>query len=340
MRVLLRADASTTQGTGHVMRVLTLAEELRRSGAEVHLATNLSEITWLEEMIRLSAVKVHRVEQHSMDLEMLSGLGLDWVVVDSYVIPENLISEISKFTRVLAIVDGDTRGIIADLYLDHNLGSESLSWPPEIQGKLLAGSSYSLIRDAILKQRRRSPWEFHSEPPHVLVVMGGSDPTGTSLIVVKALDQLQQSVKLTVISPPELHNEIELHLANIEDCAVLSPTPDLPEILGQADVVVSAAGTSAWEICSLGIPAILIAVVGNQSESLEQLLARRFVLGFEAEQVSDIEFARLVGQGLLSLLSDKALRRELSINASSCFDGRGKERVVKEMSFRSANVDQ
>jgi len=40
MRILIRTDASVSVGIGHVMRCLTLADQLRREGAQVVFVCN------------------------------------------------------------------------------------------------------------------------------------------------------------------------------------------------------------------------------------------------------------------------------------------------------------
>lgn len=337
MRILLRADASATQGTGHVMRLLTLAEALIGRGHEVHLATNSSGVEWLETMVRASTVTVHRVAQHSLDLDFIRKLSPDWLVIDSYVIPSELISAARDATHVLAIVDGDTRGIQADLYLDHNLGADKNAWPVEIRDKLIAGHTYALIRDAILAVKRASPWKFQHDLAQVLVVMGGSDPTGSAVLVTEALSGIEHPFSLTVVAPSNLHNEVLSVAGEPDAISVVEPTPDLPQFFGQADIVISAAGTSSWELCTLGMPSLLIAVVDNQCESLLNMRELGLVDGVDLVSTSKVEASRSLRELTESLLTNEAHRKELSVTASHYFDGLGKLRVVEELERRMAD---
>ena len=52
MRFILRADASPVIGTGHVMRLLAIAEELAQHGQEVIFLGSVSEVKWLENRIQ------------------------------------------------------------------------------------------------------------------------------------------------------------------------------------------------------------------------------------------------------------------------------------------------
>lgn len=172
MKVLIRADASPIQGTGHVMRCLTLAEELIRRGNNVSLMTNRSGIEWLEEIIELTPIEVIEVNHHELPFAKCLALSPDFVVIDSYQISAEEISNLADHLPVLAIVDGDTRGIIATEYLDHNLGAELTEWPKEVSGRIMAGSSFALIREAVLQGKRENPWIFEGRSPHIVAVMG------------------------------------------------------------------------------------------------------------------------------------------------------------------------
>ncbi len=331
MKVLLRADASATQGTGHVMRCLTLAQCLREAGHTVTLGTNESGVVWLEDMIRANGINVVRVPQHSLDHQLLSQLAPDWIAVDSYEIEAHLISECRSVSRVLAIVDGDDRGIDADLYLDHNVGAELLEWPAHVQPRLLAGSRYSLIRQAIVDARRPQPWLFSSDSPHIVAVMGGSDPTGTIVPVTQALCGLVGNFRATIVCASIWRGKVDALVANRGNFMVTEPTGELPALLVTCDVAVSAAGTSSWELCTLGIPSVLIDVVDNQTLGLSELSSRGLALAVSPEHRSTEEFVEALRTAVGALLSDEQKRHAMSLRSIESFDGLGALRVVEAM---------
>lgn len=331
MKVLLRADASATQGTGHVMRCLTLAEALQSAGHHVVLATNTSGVAWLDELVDERGLEVVHVTQHSLDTELVGSVAPDWLVVDSYEIRDTAISACRAKTRVLAIVDGDDRSIDADLFLDHNIGAEDLSWPVDVRSRLLAGSRYALVRAAIVSVRRDRPWQFTTDSPHVVAVMGGSDPTGTIVPVTRAICALDSPVTATIVTAPAWHAEVMTLTKDRPGFQVLTPTRNLPALLARANVAVSAAGTSSWEFCTLGIPSVLLSVVENQRTGLRELTDRGLAWGIDPASVTEQDLVVQIEGALRSLLSDEELRRTISQNCLSSFDGRGATRVVDAM---------
>lgn len=331
MKVLLRADASPLQGTGHVMRCLTLAEELKSRGHEVLFLTNESRLDWLEKVIAQSSLPVLRTTQHSMNFNEVSELGPDWVVTDSYEIDAGDISAIHSQRHVMAIVDGNDRGIEASLYLDHNLGAELGSWSETTRNRLLLGNKFALIRDAILQQRRVQPGLIQGVVPHIVAVMGGSDPTGIIVQVASALAKINRDFTASIVVDRNWRDHVENTLEGKSGFQILAPTAELPAILGRADIAVSASGTSAWELCTLGIPSLLIAVVENQCESLARLVEKKLAFGLDLAQGGSETAEANIVKSVTCLLNSRHEREKLSYGCLQSYDGRGKERVVAAM---------
>lgn len=326
MRILLRADADRLSGTGHVMRCLTLAEELISRGHEAILVGDLGEVSWLRERVRRLGVPTVPVEPHSLSLP--AGLAPDRVILDSYRIPPEDVSRCADTLPVMAIVDGDHRGIRARWILDQNLGAETRI-EGEGPGESLLGSHFALVRREIVELRRPDPWRLRV-PPRVLVVMGGTDPAGAIVPVAKAVSRAVDGrrAEVTVVVAEAWRREVQAAVAG-SMVEVVAVTPKFAELLHTAQIVVTAAGTTAWDVCTLGLPSVLVAVVGNQRESVASAIDYGVAVGIDAaeqpERLSSIDGA------LLSLLDSEENRRTLTEACGRHFDGRGAERVVDRL---------
>jgi UDP-2,4-diacetamido-2,4,6-trideoxy-beta-L-altropyranose hydrolase len=159
LKVAIRADASIQIGTGHVMRCLTLAEELRRRGSEVlficrrhagNLCGLISEKGFrveclpgqneaLDETPAGPASRAHRVEGENLPAhaewlgadwrldaeqtaEAIRGLGVvDWLIVDHYALDARWESAMRAAAhRIMVIDDLADRAHDCDLLLDQN----------------------------------------------------------------------------------------------------------------------------------------------------------------------------------------------------------------------------
>jgi spore coat polysaccharide biosynthesis predicted glycosyltransferase SpsG len=93
-----------------------------------------------------------------------------------------------------------------------------------------------------------------------------------------------------------------------------------------ADVVVSAAGTSAWELLCLGAPTALVRVADNQRAGYDAVVRSGAARGLGA--VEDLARDPAARAGLTRLLTDAQLRADLRARARSTVDGDGRRRVV------------
>lgn len=336
---MLRADAGRTQGTGHVMRLLTLAEALLARGHRVTLATAEIEIPWLSAAVTASRVDVVGSPRDEIDIESLTALEPDWAVVDSYLVPADSVSALNDVVPVLLLADGDARGARASLYLDQNLGAPPLAGV-DAQAQLIGGE-FALVRRAIREVAHVEPAEIKHRPPEVVVVLGGTDPDDRTVEVARACVALIGRAAFTFVAPVRQRQRLDVLGGESALWRILPPTPDLPALLSEADVTISAGGTSAWDIATIGTPSLLLATVPNQQASLAAAVSAKIALGFDV--VNSPPDADGIVRAVVSLIDDEALRRRLVSACRDLFDGRGAERVAIALEERSrrrrADVD-
>ncbi|GAB3957474.1 hypothetical protein GCM10027614_73020 [Micromonospora vulcania] len=107
----------------------------------------------------------------------------------------------------LAVIDGDSRGQDADLYLDQNFGAQT----PALPGRLLAGSTYALLRDSVVTARPATPRPATAvSRPRVLAFFGGTDAVGAAPVLTRVLLATGHPMDLTVVvGRPEIEAELD-----------------------------------------------------------------------------------------------------------------------------------
>ena len=250
-------------------------------------------------------------------------LGVDALVVDSYVLPaDHSVAVRASGRTVLAIVDGDFRGQTADIYVDQNLDSTITT--PGVIG--LAGLDYALLRGAVRQFRPLSaPVHEPGGTPKVVAFFGGTDAYRAAPSIARLLVGTGVPFDATVIAANDgLRDELlAVEPAPGQRLDVIGPTDDLPKLLAGADLAVSASGTSTWELLCLGLPSALVWVVDNQILGYDRTLARGYAAGIGQLGHLDENSAAI----LRDLLTDATLRTTLAARAWAAVDGRGVERV-------------
>jgi spore coat polysaccharide biosynthesis predicted glycosyltransferase SpsG len=328
MRIAIRADASINQGTGHVMRCITLAKSLKAKGVEVTILSSIEGIPWLTKYVQASGIQLEDTQHGSLDSSWPKWLSFDLVIVDSYEINAREISMLNEQIPVLALIDGDNRGISASIYLDQNLGAEMQSNDAFYKKRdILFGAKFALVRSEVIDAkipflRNQNDLDFGK----ILVFLGGTDPGNGILKIGKLLRDIEFS-KITLIAKSRQHDQIRKLLEG-KVCEIIEFTNDLPQLIRQADAVVSAGGTSAWDIATIGTPAAYVCVAENQRNSIQTI--EKLGLGIYLGDLDDIESnEKMFTNKVDRLLSDSKLRNTFFKNCRVTFDGYGSERVAE-----------
>jgi UDP-2,4-diacetamido-2,4,6-trideoxy-beta-L-altropyranose hydrolase len=211
MRVVIRADAASHIGTGHVMRCLALANALKEKGAEVYFVCRPF-VGHLGEYIVAEGHQLHllppatqavkpepdpkqsppheawRGESWEADLDqtqvVLGEQYFDWLIVDHYSLDNRWESPMRKFFRKIMVVDDlADRLHDCDLLLDQTFGRSEEAYKPRVPKNciVLTGSNYALLRPEFAELRDHSlKRRTKPEIKHLLVSMGGIDQTNAT----------------------------------------------------------------------------------------------------------------------------------------------------------------
>lgn len=327
--MLVLADVGPSRGVGHVMRCLALAEELRARGCELTFVADLASVAFARRQVERRGFRwMRRPATESKVLEVVEKMKPDAVIVDSYSLPLSTYVALRRRAITLCLADGDTAQLDGDLVIDQNIGAEADPWPVPEGGVRLAGVSYALMRDEVL-DARAMPDRAPAETPSVLAFFGGTDAFGAAPVVASILRGTGRPFRLTVVGATrELREELEaLVPLPGQSIEVMEPREDLASEVRRADLVVSAAGSSSWELLCLGAACAFVRVADNQTQGYSRIAA----LGLAASLGSLSELRRDPGPAtgtLAHLLQDPSERARMAQAGQALIDGRGRERVA------------
>lgn len=314
------------------MRCLALAEEVRRRDVELVFVCDAHTVPWAAEQITARGIAVQpAVWGPAEHVELVARLELDALVFDSYDLDAAVYPAVrATGLPTLAIVDGDFRGAEADILVDQNLAAE-LDHPPLPRDSIrLAGLPYVMIRDEILDHRPAAPpVDRQGAVPTVFAFFGGTDAFGAGPYVARALAATGLPFEATVVAPrPDLAAKIAaVDLQPHQRLDVIGPTDQLAARVRDADLTISASGTSTWELLCLGATAGLVCVVDNQEMGYERAIDTGAAAGLGLLSALQTDPTSAVPM-LKRLLTDSAERGRLARAGWELVDGRGRERVA------------
>ena len=159
--------------------------------------------------------------------------------------------------------------------------------------------------------------------------MGASDPHDATRTAIEGIAEsgVVAAIDVVVVDMSSSRREDYESIAGTTAKAITfhADVQDMAALMSSADLAVGAAGTTAWERCCLGLPALMISTAGNQ-EAIATALAKAeaaVTLGrhdeVAAADVTDAVLALTDQPGALSVMSEKAAR---------VCDGKGIARIL------------
>lgn len=315
MHVLIHCNGGPGLGAGHVLRSTALAEEALARGHRVSFTGVVEGDFLTAALARLDVPLLPATDLPAL----VADLRPDVVHLDTY--DEVPLAPATEGPLLSNLEDGPFGRRPADLVVDPNHGAEETPRDAEAPMMLLRGARFAPLRRLVTD--RRGEWRARAEAGRVLVVMGGTDPQDLSPGVVAALSATGLPLEVTVVAPDRLHAACT-EAADGVGLTLRSDVQDLPALMVAQDLVVSAAGTSVWELCCLGIPMALVCAVENQRIGYERVVGSGAAAGLGVT-LADPESAVAT---LARVLGDADERAALADRAGALVDGRGSWRVV------------
>ena len=331
--LLLRADGDSKIGIGHVMRCLAIAQAWVDSDGTATLASaslpNSVRQRFADNSVEIISLETPRGSLEDANLTAHHAVEADRVVIDGYCFRRNFQERVRRASKRLLVIDdfcciGD---FCADIVLDANLGTsqELYSERPE-DSILLLGSRFAPIRREFTFGRRRDR-QLNDDPLKIMVTFGGS---GNHRLIEQVLHALKLSgmrhLEVRVFMGPGQSNSVVSEDDLPENCRFEPFSQDMAEAMVWADVAISGAGSTCWELAVLGVPMALIVLADNQERVAAALKGHEAatLLG-HADHISQQDLTAAVS----ALLQTPALLKKQARTAAAFLDAGGAHRVVE-----------
>jgi len=336
---VFRFDAGPEIGGGHAMRCLTLAEAMIQAGWRCRFAIRAGT---METVHRLAAYAADCIElsgepgdEPAEIASALAGERCRLLVADHYGRDAAFETPCRVFADAVMVIDDlADREHDADLLLDQNLGRRAGDYAdlvPETCRRLM-GPEYALLRpdfaalrgNALVRRRAAEGVE------RILVSFGMADPHGLTLRALAALGAAGYAGQVDAVIGGGAPDIADVHALAAEmgpQVRVLSDVEDMATLMADADLAIGAGGTTSWERCALGLPALVLIVADNQIPIAEALAdaGAAWVLG-------DLTIAEgTLRAAIADILADERAVMAGAMAAAEICDGDGCRRVLEAL---------
>ncbi len=342
MKIVFRVDASLKIGTGHIMRCLTLAQELKKRGANVVFICRSIEGN-LHEMVESKGVKVVKLPQsnsvnesycfHSNWLDahwqedatqsLLHIKGADWLIVDHYALDEKWESIIHPhIDKILVIDDLADREHVCDILLDQNYYLNAETRYKHLVNKecqLMLGPKFALLREEFAYARARLKRGF-SEIKKIMVFFGGVDANNDAGKAIEAISGFKGEVIIVSGYTNKNLSKLEDFCTEHSNFRLFRSINNMAELMANADLAIGAGGSTSWERAATGLPTLAWPIAENQIHVLYDLSKAGIVKLTSPEKLEDD-----------LILLNGGERMEMSRKGMEICDGEGTVRVANKL---------
>jgi UDP-2,4-diacetamido-2,4,6-trideoxy-beta-L-altropyranose hydrolase len=313
--LVIYTEGGRARGLGHVSRCSAYARYRMAQGGRV---------LWLLDGDDLATAMIAdcgevRIGPWQVDPAALPDLRPAVAIVDSYRASPAVVAAIADQATTPVFIDDlqrtpYPRGLVVHPALDPApLRPDGAEW--------LTGPSWQPLRPAFWSVALRGPVRPVVE--RVLVTLGGSDHHDLGAAIVTQVADAFPGVRIDRVTGD----------------ATASPSPGvtvhrglsdqaMADLMLDADLAVSAAGTTTFELARCGVPTVLLGVADNQQANLDHWPG---LCGFiDAGHRDAVDRDRRIRAGL-DQLRDPRVRRAVTDRAEATVDGQGVRRLFERL---------
>lgn len=343
--IYIRTDGNSKIATGHLVRCLCIAQALESLKKSVcFLVSDKDSFSLLKDLAEsvfcgykfsfdVKILETAKYDDLNLEIDELSNLlksdaslltGQETfqaknsssdkpiLFVDSYFVTESYFSSLKPFAKVAYMDDLRAFDYPVDLVINYDVIPPAREQEYQLSytnaGIFLLGAKYTPLRS----QFQNHKVSLRGQIKNILITTGGSDPYDFT----PALSDYLLSLGLNI----EIHVVVGRLFKNIETLEELSKqysslhlhynVSDMAALMKQCDYAVSAAGTTLYELCALGIPAISISMADNQipmAETFADVDAISYAGDIRVETKKEINaILQRISDHLISLYEDSS----------------------------------
>ena len=337
MNVLIRADGNEKIGSGHIMRTKSIAAQLKELGAKVLYALADERGKRLINNEFQSVVLSSNYECLDDEINALSSViqkqKIKLILLDSYFVTPKYFKELKKLAKVAYIDDLDAFAYECEALINYGAFFDKNEYKARqnLAKKHFLGSEFAPLRAEFRNLQKSSK---NTQKKQVLLTTGNTDLLGIMPRLLEAFlsDESLKNLEFLAISGAfnEHENKLLALSAKHKNIKVLKNPENMAQIMAEADFVLSAGGSTLYELASLAKAVICFSIAANQNNIKSWAEAGAMLYAGDAKADSHSVVVRSVNL-LKSLLNDENLAKTLGQKAHFFVDGKGAIRLAKKL---------
>lgn len=329
----IRTDMNETIATGHMMRCLAIADAAKEAGEDTLFIVSDNQAVELLEKRGYSAfvLGTHWRDMES-ELPLLQELirerKIVKILVDSYQVTYGYLKALNEMAGVIYIDDINAFIYPVDAVICYLNCWDKFDYSNRYnETELYLGPKYAPLRKEFCNRGKK---DIKPLAENLLLMSGGSDRYNILPKILERLD-IGQYGNIDVVCGiyNTRYEELKYIYGAYGNVSIHKAVDNMAVYMEKADLAVSAGGTTLYELCALGTPAISYSLADNQLDS-----AAKFNADGMIDYAGDVREGD-ISSGILNLIekykNNRRLRVERSEKMQGFVDGKGAARIADIM---------
>ncbi|MFH1846283.1 MAG: UDP-2,4-diacetamido-2,4,6-trideoxy-beta-L-altropyranose hydrolase [Candidatus Omnitrophota bacterium] len=261
MKIFILTEAGKKYGLGHITRCIALYDAFVQKGEKPCFIINSGKD--IKDVLGKRKSNIYDwAKKTKKTFDLLNDA--DIAIIDSYTAPSAFYEKLSSLVRLSVYLDDYGRidypkGIV----VNGGFWAREIKYSRKTGQGYLLGPDYALLRNVFRSVPKK---RINKNPKNVLLTFGGADPQNITVKLLKELDRKYPELIKTVVVGKynACLKSIEKVISEKDRLVCNADANEMKKIMAKADVAVSAAGQTLYELARMGVPALAVLTADNQ----------------------------------------------------------------------------
>lgn len=329
--IYIRVDMNEEIATGHVMRCLSIADAAKARGeAATFILADGKAVELIEtrgyQSIVLGTCWKHMDSELPVLKRVIEENKIQRILIDSYQVTESYLMGLKSLVEIVYIDDINRFVYPVDYLVCYANYWEKFNYTERYQIKgLCLGLEYVPLRSEFSRCGKK---EISKKAGRLLMMSGGTDKYE---VLPKLLEELDKTLFEEIEVICGVYNPQYEYLCkkyrNFSNIRMHRAVTDMIDFMKNADIAVSAGGTTLYELCAAGTPTISYSMADNQLDNVKKFQADGII-----DYAGDIRYDNVI-ENIIRYLNDyyddDDIRKKKSLKMQALVDGKGALRIAE-----------
>ena len=332
-KIYIRADGNAIIGMGHIMRCLSIANQLKKFNIDVTFITADNEVKDIIENegfdnICLDTMWNSMEDELSDFCHIIKENEVNIVIIDSYYITKKYMKELRKYSTTCYLDDFNSLDFYTDILINYNIYADLSRYDSKLYRCICMGVDFVPLRDEFLKNKERS---FRGIK-NILITSGGTDEYNVIGNILESFFNNREFNKYNYYCIIGKFNrnihQLKDKYKKYKNVHLLNGISNISKYMMDCDIAVTAGGSTCYELCACGIPAVMYTLADNQI-GIAKTFSEKKIISWMGDIRVDAKKCIENMEVEINQLNDKLNWEKRSKLMQTLVDGKGAYRIAE-----------